>query len=1021
MNPALYSGMRWRQIGPFRGGRVTAVAGIPGNEAAYYMGTAGGGLWETDDAGWVWRPIFDQAHVASIGAIAVAPSNPSILYVGTGDVTDVGDAVNQGDGMWKSTDGGRTWTRIGLDDTRHIASIVVDPRDPNLVLVAALGHTFAPNSERGVFRSTDGGRSWTKVLYLNDTMGAVNLASAPDAPKIVFAALWYHYDQPGKRRSFDSREGGAIYKSSDEGRTWKPIAAHGLPASGMGRIGLAVGPGTHGRRVYAIVSAREGGVYRSDDGGATWRRASHDPRVVGNGYFSEIYTDPRNPDIVYVGQTSLYRSRDGGQTFVAYKGAPGGDDNHVLWIDPAVPRDMILGSDQGATISLDGGHTWSSWYNQPTGQIYHLSTDHRFPFWVYGTQQDSGSIGTSSRGDYGEITFLDWDAVGGYEFGYIVPDPLDPDLIYAGGPGRGTVRIDRRNHQVADISPDLARDRKLHFDINPPLVFSPEDPHLLLEGSQYVLATRDGGAQWRAISPDLAARADADQKGGFYPAAISSIAPSPVTSRVLWAGTNDGLIQVTRDGGATWRNVSPPAFIVRSYVDMVTASPWDPGTAFVAMDQHAANDFKPYIYRTRDFGRTWTNVVDGIPDGSFARVVRADPKRRGLLYAGTEDGVYVSFDDGDHWQSLQLNLPTVSVRDLALEQGDLVAATYGRSFWILDDLSPLRQAAAVAAAPAQPYLYRPETAMRVRRDENQDTPLPPEMPAGTNPPAGAIIDYYLPSPPAGEIELAIFDRDGQLVRQFSSAAAPAAAEPPPPVPSYWLAHPEPLPKQAGMNRFVWDLRYTPPPALRHGYPISAVYEDTPADPRGPFVAPGEYQVRLTVEGKTYSQPLAVAMDPRVHVSQAALEAQLRLELQLMDAMKASYQGHAEVAAWRARLAERKKGLVAAQASGQTALAAIAALDRQAAVLEGSAGAGFPRGPRQPPPSFGGLNGELGWLATAIEQADTAPTAAAEAAAAEYTGQLRHVETQWSELQRASEDKLSRLAAASSPGAAALRR
>ena len=1009
VSPSLYAGMRWRQVGPFRGGRVTAVAGVPGDAATYYMGTAGGGLWKTVDAGWVWKPIFDQAHVASIGAVAVAPSNHEIVYVGTGDVSDVGDAVNQGDGVWRSDDAGKSWRHAGLDDSRHVGSLIVDPRDPNIVLVAVLGHTFAPNAERGVFRTTDGGRTWSKVLYINDTMGAVNLAADPDNPKIVFAALWYHYDQPGKRRSFDAREGGAIYKSTDEGRTWKPIAGHGLPAGGMGRIGLTVGPGTRGRRVYAIISARDGGLYRSGDGGATWSRASQDRRVTGNGYFSEVYTDPRNAEIVYVGQTSLYRSTDGGHTFISYKGAPGGDDNHVLWIDPSNSRDMILGSDQGATISLDGGLTWSSWYNQPTGQIYHLSTDNRFPFWIYGTQQDSGSVGTASRGDYGAITFFDWDAVGGYEFGYIVPDPLNPNLIYAGGPGRGTVRIDRLNHQVADVSPDMARDRKLHLDINPPLAFSPEDPRLLLEGTQYVMATRDGGAHWRAISPDLAARPDANDKGGFYPPAISSVAPSPVSARVIWTGSNDGLIYVTEDGGATWRNVTPPEFTVHSYVDLIEASPWDAGTAYVAMDQHADNDFKPYIFRTKDFGHTWTDVVAGIPDGSLARVVREDPERRGLLYAGTETGVFVSFDDGDHWQSLQLNLPTVSVRDLGIRQGDLVAATYGRAFWILDDLSPLRQAARVAAASA-PYLYRPAPAIRVRRDENQDTPLPPEMPAGQNPPAGAIIDYYLPAPPSGDITLAIYDRDGQLVRQYSSAPLPPNTEPPPPVPSYWLAHPRPLPKLAGMNRVVWDLRYTPPPALRHGFSISAVFEDTPADPRGPLAVPGTYEVRLTVNGRTYTQPLAVEMDPRVAVSQAALEAQLRLEMQLMDEMKASFQGRAEIAAWRGKLAERQQGVVAAKANGKAALAALARLDKQAAALEGGAGGGFPRGETPPPPSFGGLNGQLAGLAEAIGQADAAPTQAAVEAADYYAGQLKSVQAQWRELQKSGLDTINRLLA-----------
>lgn len=486
--------MRWRQIGPFRAGRVSAVSGIAGNAAVYYMGTPGGGVWKTEDGGVVWRPIFDSEHVASIGAVAVAPSNPDIVYVGTGDVSNVGGAVNQGNGIYKSTDAGKTWQHVGLDDSRHIGAMWVDPQNADVVVVAALGHTFAPNSERGVFKTTDGGRTWRKVLYKDDVTGAIDVVFAADNSKLGFAALWGHYIKPGNARSLiDNISTAAIYKTSDGGDTWTELTGGGLPSGKLGRIGLAVAPG--GQRVFAIVAAEHAnnGLYRSDDGGASWQRITTDPRIQGSGYFSRVFLDPKNADIVYVAQTSLYRSEDGGKTFIAYKGAPGGDDNHALWIDPTNPDRMILASDQGATISMDAGKSWSSWYNQPTGQIYHLSTDNRFPYWVYGTQQDSGSVGTLSRGDYGEITFMDWDPVGGYEFGYIVPDPLNPNLVYAGGPGRGLVRIDRANRQVATVSPNVSRDGDYRMAMNPPIAFSPQDPHVLYWGTQFLLQTRDSG------------------------------------------------------------------------------------------------------------------------------------------------------------------------------------------------------------------------------------------------------------------------------------------------------------------------------------------------------------------------------------------------------------------------------------------------------------------------------------------------------------------------------------------------
>ena len=1011
IDSALYQGMRWRQIGPFRAGRVSAVAGIAANPAVYYMGTPGGGLWKTVDGGVVWKPIFDHEHVASIGAVAVAPSNPEIVYVGTGDVSNVGGAVNQGNGIYKSIDGGKSWHHVGLDDSRHIGNMWIDPHNPDVVLVAALGHTFAPNSERGIFKTTDGGKTWRKVLYKDDVTGAIDLTFAADNSKIGFAALWGHYVKPGNPRLIiDAVSGAGIYKTTDNGDTWTPLNGSGLPGGRSGRIGVAVAPG--GQRVFAIVAAERGagGLYRSDDGGATWQRSTTDSRIQGSGYFSRVFLDPNNPDVVYIAQTSLYRSTDGGRTFVAYKGAPGGDDNHALWIDPTNSARMILASDQGATISLDTGQSWSSWYNQPTGQIYHLSTDNRFPYWLYGTQQDSGSVGTLSRGDYGEITFMDWDPVGGYEFGYIVPDPLNPNLVYAGGPGRGVVRIDRSNRQVATVSPNVSRDGDYRMAMNPPLAFSPQDPHVLYEGTQFLLATQDGGVHWKAISPDLTKRPGSDARNEQMteengkeallkkPAktkeaeetvrppdrsSINTFSPSPVAAGEIWAGTTNGLIQLTRDDGVNWQNVTPPDLSQFSLISIIEASHFEAGSAYAAVDRHEENDFRPHIYRTRDFGKTWQETVTGIPNGSFVRVVREDPSRKGLLYAGTETAAFVSFDDGNDWTALQLNMPTTSVRDLTVHGNDLVAATYGRAFWILDGLAPLRQIDG-SVALKNALLYRPDKALRVRLDLNEDTPLPPEMPAGQNPPDGALIDYYLHSASQQDIILAIYDASGELVRQFSSKPESASAEPPANVPDYWIGHPEPLTKTAGMNRFVWDLRYAAPPVLRHEYPISALYENTPGEPLGPLALPGKYEVRLTVNGQTFKQPLEVAMDPRVDVSNNALERQLELEKKVIDLVAVSYKFYRQAASLRQEI------------SGNTSLKDF---DEKAVKIQGSETLGFGGGGGvgKPKPTFALLNRELGSLASMIDGQDAAPTPAMQTAYEDYCHDLANTAANWNQL------------------------
>jgi photosystem II stability/assembly factor-like uncharacterized protein len=924
---ALYAGMQWRLVGPFRAGRVSAVAGVTGQPGVYYMASPGGGVWKTTDAGVVWRPIFDQVHVASIGALAVAPSNDRIIYVGTGDFgiasTSFG-AANLGDGVWRSDDGGRTWHHIGLSDTAHIGTILVDPNNPDVALVAALGNAYAPDPHRGVYLTRNGGQTWTRTLYKDDTTGAISLAYDAARPEVVYAALWHHQAALPPAPPDNDQAGGAIYKSTDGGQTWQALSGHGLPTWPMGRIGLAVDDG----RVFAIIARAQGhmdhlrgGLFRSDDGGASWQ-SIEDPRLDPggrSGYFDNVWTDPQNRDVVYVVHTSFYRSIDGGETFEVLKGAPGGDDYHNLWINPKSPclpmddgkgclsSEMILGADQGASVSLNAGRTWSTWYNQPTGQIYHLSTDNQFPFHIYGPQQDSGSVEVSSRGAFGDVSFLDWrPSMGAYEYGYVEPDPVHPQWIFSSDDGPAIHRRVRGTWLTLDVTPYIGTGGPYRYAfgawwgaVEPPFVFSPENGNILYYGTQFLLETSDGGRDWRRISPDLTVRPNLpmrplpDGKTSRDWAAISAIGPSPLNAGLIWVGTDDGLVQVTRDGGKNWQRAMIPALEPLDTISMIEPSPFNPASAYVVMDRHVWGDFRPYIYRTDDHGDTWTVTTAGIPDGSFVRVIRADPKRRGLLYAGTENGVFVSFDDGEEWQSLQLNLPTASVRDLAIRDGDLVAATFGRAFWILDDLSPLRQLnARVAAAPA--HLFQPAEAVRVRRDANSDTPMPPEIPAGTNPPAGAILDYTLRAVPSQPIKLAIFDTKGNLVRQFSSVPIPESVRRPeklPRIADYWMANPQPLPTHIGMNRFTWDLRYSPPPSVEHSYPMSAIPYETPAGPEGPLVVPDKYVVKLTVAGQTYTQPLTVGSDPRETTPASAFAAQLSLEQKLMAGMRESYEAY----------------------------------------------------------------------------------------------------------------------------------
>ena len=989
-----YSAMQWRCIGPHRGGRVVAVSGVRGEPNTFYFGSVGGGVWKTTDAGRTWTPIFDSQPIASIGALAVSTSDPNVIYVGTGEA-DMRSDISYGAGMYKSVDAGKSWSYIGLRDTRQIARVLVDPKDPDTVLVAALGHGFGPNTERGVYRTADGGKTWTRVLSKDENTGAIDLAYDPDNSRTVYASLWNVRRPAYVTYAPITGPGGGLYKSTDGGVTWKEITGHGLPAGTPGHIGVDVVAGQHGKRVYALIDAgTASGLYRSDDGGEDWSLVSTDPRIVSRGwYFGEVRSDPKNPDVVYVSNVSLYRSTDGGKNFKAIRGAPGGDDYHSLWIDPENPQRMISGVDQGTIITVNGGKTWSSWYNQPTAQFYHVAVDNQFPYWVYGAQQDSGTAAVVSRSDYGQITFRDWHPIGAGESGYILPDPVNPQIVYGGSTGGDLYRFDTKTGQVQDVSPtpaELGSKVAHRYPWTTPIAFSFQAPHVLYQASQFLMKTADGGKSWRVISSDLTLRPgeiEAEAKGVVY-----TIAPSPVATGTIWIGTDNGLIQLTRNDGQTWSEVSPKGLPPWSMISLIDASPHDAASAYAAIDRHQMDDITPHIYRTHDFGKTWTNITNGIPATAYVHAVREDPIRKGLLFAGTETGVYVSLNDGELWQPLQLNLPVTPVRDLVVKGNDLVIATHGRSFWILDDISPLRELNSETAA-AGVHLFRPATAIRVRKNVAHDTPLPPETPAGKNPPAGAIIDYSLQSMPAGEVTLEILDSAGALVRKYSSNDQQRSIDDTQSFPTYWFNPPAPFSKKVGLNRFVWDLRYERPQALRYGYSIAAAYgEDAIMQPEGPLVLPGSYQVKLTVDGRSYTAPLLVKMDPRVQIAPLALSQQMALEMKIVNAMRQSYSVVQQVNDLRSQL-KNLQDRVNSDPVKKPILEAVAALDKKAAELVAVEKTYPPVGII----SAASLNGALGSVLLLVEGADSAPTAQAVAAFGTYRRLLDEQTAKWAAL------------------------
>ena len=1008
----LFGEMRWRCIGPFRGGRTVAISGVPHQPNVYYMAAVNGGVWKTTDFGNTWFPIFDDQPSGSVGALAVAASNPDILYVGSGEGLQRPDLA-VGDGIYKSTDAGRTWTHLGLRDAQQITAIVIDPGNPDRVFVAAEGHPYGPNVERGVFRSLDGGKNFEKVLYKDENTGAADLVMDPGNPQVLYAALWAARVAPWEVRDGGSFviPGSGLYKSTHGGTTWLPLTK-GLPTGedGLARIGIAVAP-SEPKRVYLTVESKNkgAGIYRSDDAGESFALVNSDHRIGGRGPGAMgIAVAPDNPDVIYVANTTTWKSTDGGKTFFGFKGAPGGDDYQRIWISTENPQIIALTADQGAAISVNGGATWSSWYNQPTAQFYDVTADNRFPYWVYGGQQESGSVATKSRSDYGELTFRDWSLPGVFEYGRIAVDPTDANIVY----GAKLTRTRQDIGEVADIAPEPIRRGEYRYNRTLPLSFSPFDSRTLYFGANVLFKTTDQGRSWSIISPDLTRESyeapanlgtfsAGDPEKGKHRGTIYALAPSFKEPDTIWAGTDDGLIQLTRDAGKTWKNVTPPQLKPWSKVSILEASHFDAATAYAAINSFRLDDLHPHIYRTRDFGATWQEITAGMPENAPSNVVREDPARKGLLFAGTETCVYVSFNDGDSWQLLQLNLPHTSMRDIVVHGDDLVVGTHGRSFWILDDITPLRQLSdEVAKSPVN--LFAPEEAIRWRWNRNPDTPLPPEVPAGKNPPDGAILDYFLGNTARNLVTLEILDDAGNLVRRYSSADQPdsiekLAAEHP--IPMYWVRPTQILSGAAGMHRFVWNLHRTPPKALEYEFPISAILRDTPKYPLGAWVLPGNYTVKLTVDGRSYTRPLTVRMDPRIKTSLEDLRKQYEMQLGASQGMDESYEALEQVMSVREQLKELVPRVQGKPKDKTRMMEAISSLDTQCAELEGATQRSFfgvpPRG--REPENLSTLNQHYSAILAVADSADAAPTSQAMAADLELNEQASELHKRWSGL------------------------
>lgn len=994
VDPKTYNGLKWRLIGPFRGGRAITVAGVPSQPYTYYFGAVSGGVWKTTDGGNSWDPVFDKQGISSIGAIAVADSDPNIIYAGSGEACIRGN-ISYGDGVYKSTDAGKTWTNVGLKDTRHIGAVIIHPTNPDVVFVAALGHAYGPNTERGIYRTRDGGKTWEKVLYLDERTGGIDVVFDPHNPHVLFAAMWEGWRTPWTLNSGGAKDG--LYRSSDDGSTWKRMEGNGMPEGTLGKISVAVS-GADSNIVYALIEAKKGGLYRSEDGGENWTLVTDDHRFTQRAwYFTHVWADPKNAGGLYIANTGLYKSSDGGKSFQRLNSPHG--DNHALWIDPNNPERMINGNDGGATISVDGGKNWTTQLNQPTAQFYHVAADNDFQFRVYGSQQDNSSLGIRTRSDHGAILQGDWDAVGGGESGYIVPDPRDSNIVYADDEGPILTRFDRRTAQAQSIQewPEdpngyAAAGQKYRYTWTMPIVISSHNPDVIYHTSQYVFRSNDAGRTWTTISPDLTRNDKTKQQdsGGpltkdqytvEYYDVVFSLAESPKQQGVLWAGTDDGWVQLTRDEGKTWEKVTPKDVPEWAMISLIDASPFDAGTAHVAVDAHKLDNFKPYIFKTSDFGKTWTKIVTGLPDNVYVHAVREDPKRKGLLYAGTETGIFVSFNDGANWQPLQLNLPVTPIHDMVIHDDSLVAATHGRSFWALDNLGPLRQdTASVAAEDA--HLFTPDTAFRTREGHFN----PRRYPVGENPQSGAVLYYFLKDVPKEPVKLELLDADGKLIRAFGSEekkveGAPDEGERDEPV--------EHIPAKAGLNLFVWDLRYELPTKVPQ-----LIYDA--GEPFGPLVLPGKYQARLTVAGKPQTASFEVKMDPRVQTSSEDLHKQFDLLRKMRDRQDemnktviAIRDLTAQLQAIEKRMgtADSAKPLVTASADLRKKIRAIEEELVQVNSKSSEDQANYPTK----------LNSKLSALENLVDSADTAPTAAEVAVFADLDQRLEAQLAAWRDV------------------------
>jgi photosystem II stability/assembly factor-like uncharacterized protein len=1009
IDPALYSAMQWRLLGPFRAGWAEMIEGVSGKPNTFYFGASGGGVWKTDDAGRTWNSLFDKGGSSAIGAIAIAPSNPDVIYIGGGQPEPRYD-VQSGRAVYKSTDGGKTWTDLGLSDTKYVGRIWVSPTDPNLVVVAAVGHFFGPSDARGIYRSTDGGRTWSHPIAHGGFTGANDLASDPKNPRTLFASTWDAQQFPWMSYFKEiSGPGSGVWRSDDSGAHWRRLSGGGWPAGSLGRISLAATRAGGRLRVYAVVDSKDnGGLWRSDDGGTHWKRINPG-RSFSDYYFNRVTVDPRDPDVVWLTGQSIRRCDHGGANCDIFRGSPGGDDYHSIWIDPKNPAHIAEGSDQGASISVNGGRTWSDWYNQPTGQLYHLAADDRFPYWVYAGQQDSGTVAIASRSDYGQLTVRDWHPVGGDERDYDIPDPNDPNIVYGSGLGGHVSRWDARTGEVTDISPWPlsnygARPTTVahHFNWVNPLVASRTQPAALYLGGDVLWKSTDQGNNWSIISPDLtgkragATNCDGDiTREAALPCGygtIFAIEPSPHSPNEIWTGSDSGIVSITRDAGAHWTQVQLPGIQPWSKIAGIDISSLDPRTGFVAVDGHRIDDWRPHIFRTHDGGASWTEISNGLPAGQVVTAIRSDPVRPGLLYAGNETGVFVSFDDGANWQPIKQNLPTAWARDLLVHGDDLIAATQGRAIWVLGDLALLRQLQPTSAS--EPFhLFVPALAVRVRFNNNHDTPLTPETPVGQNPPEGAVFDYWLSTASSGPVTLDIRDGSGAVIQHFSSADAPEQLNAERYFQAGWVK-PEPaLATSAGAHRWVWNMRRPRPKSVEYSYSIAAVWGlDTPIDPRGQLVEPGRYTAVLTVDGKSQSVPIDIVADPRVVNADYSVARQFSESL--YAPMELAWRGYAETEAVRDQLGKR-----------------IAGIHDPALLADAKAFQAKLQTAPVPNSGFGGESGTLATLETAAEGSDAAPTAALRQTAVSTIAQLNSDWAAWQQVKTADLDALNRRLAA----------